>query len=87
MPQFMPKVDEEFMRYLILMREKYRPDLKSYNDVLDITNCTKADNIIVYSSIELQLTPRVFNDERCIYLGNKFDITYKSSANSLLRLF
>lgn len=84
MPQFMPKVDEEYMQYLGLMQKEYCSYLKSYEDVLDMTNGTKADRIIVYSSLEFQLTPRKYKEEQCIYLGNRFDSTYKPSTKNLL---
>jgi len=52
-------------------------------DILDIQTATRADYIITYYSPDLLTTPRHFNNNNIIYLGNRFDSNYSPSTAEL----
>lgn len=84
MPQFMPKLDDQVYRSAFVhIKQTYDPNLTSLKDIIDLTNCTRADRVVTYSSQELQPYSGYFQDEKFLYQGNRFDKILEASSGSL----
>ncbi len=84
MPQFMPKIDDPiYLSAFAYMKQNYDPRLETLKDVIDLTNCVRADFVLTYSSAELQPYSEYFKGESFLYQGNRFDRVQEQTFASL----
>jgi MGT family glycosyltransferase len=84
MPKLRYFICEDYMRKLNILK-RYLSEINSYMDILDIQTSSKAENIIIYSSLEFQPKNYRFKGKNnYFFLGNRYDSGYSVNNNPLI---
>ena len=82
LPKFISNLDTDYNDKFNLLKCT-TSKLESYKDVLDIQTATKSNYIITYYSPALLTPSHNFDNNKIIYLGNRFDSNYTASTVEL----
>jgi MGT family glycosyltransferase len=82
LPKFISNLDTDYNDKFNLLKCTANK-LESYKDVLDIQTATKSSYIITYYSPALLTSSYNFDNNKIIYLGNRFDSNYFPSTAKL----
>ena len=83
LPELVNCIDSDYEVKLSLI-QKNLTSIKSYGDILDIQTAARADYIIAYYPSNLHSAPSNFNNNKILYLGNRFDSKYSPSTARLI---
>lgn len=83
LPKFISSLDSEYDNKLNLLKST-GSKFASYKDVLDVQTAAKSNYIITYYPPALLLPPSSFDENRIIYLGNRFDSSYSPSTSEFI---